>query len=92
MIKKKHLIIWGLVSALIFGVTGFASGIAVMNNTEEKIMALFSEDVKEVRQGKLTGAFIAMQDDEVLSEVWEELCSDILRDISETESEIEWIE
>lgn len=73
---KKKLVAWAAAIALVFGLVGFVVGIRI----EGDLLAEFSEDVVEVRQGKLAGAFIAMQDNEELSEQWEELCSDILRE------------
>ena len=76
---KKRFIVTLIVVALAFGSGGFVAGLRVMNDTEAKLLTLFSEDVKEVQQGKLAGAMVAMADNETLSEVWEEVCSDVIR-------------
>jgi len=80
---KKKMVLMLTAVALIFGISGFFIGTKVMNDTEEKVLAMFSEDVKEVRQGKLAGAMVAISGDEALSEAWEELCSDVLRTIAD---------
>lgn len=78
---RKRIIGSMVAIALIFGLIGFVVGLRAMENVEDRLVEIFSEDVVEVRQGKLAGAFIAMAEDEALSEQWEELCSDILRDL-----------
>lgn len=77
---KKRIMYWVIATAIIFGAGGFVVGIRVINTIEENLLAQFSEDVIEVRQGKMAGAFIALQNDAELTEQWEELCSDIIRD------------
>jgi len=80
-VKKRFIIL--IVVALVFGSGGFVAGLRVMNDTEAKLLASFSDDVKEVRQGKLAGAMVAMADNATLSEVWEEICSDVIRTVGE---------
>lgn len=80
---KKRLITLLIIVALVFGLGGFLVGIRTMNNIEDQLLSMFSEDVVEVRQGKLAGAFIAMADNESLSEGWEEVCTDVIRYIVE---------
>lgn len=76
---EKRLI-WVLIAvAFVFGSAGLVVGAKMMDDTEVKLIALFSEDVKEVRQGKLAGAMVAMADNKTLSEAWEEVCSDVIR-------------
>ena len=77
---KKRIIGYIVATALVCGLIGFVVGLRVMGNVEDRLVEMFSEDVVEVRQGKLAGAFIAMSEDEILSEQWEELCSDIIRE------------
>ena len=76
--KERFIVILVLV-AILSSLVGFLVGWRVMEDTEAKFIALFSEDVKEVRQGKLAGAAVAMSGNETLSEAWEEVCSDIIR-------------
>ena len=80
--KERFLVILVLVAAL-FGFAGFLVGWRIMEDTEAKLISLFSEDVVEVRQGKLAGAAVAMSGNETLSEAWEEVCTDIIRYVTD---------
>jgi len=66
---------------------GFVIGARSVEDAEQKVeqrlIEIFSDDVVEVRQGKIVGACIAVQNDVVLSEDWEELCSDILMELGD---------
>ena len=66
---------------------GFVIGVRSAEDAEHKVeyrlIEIFSDDVVEVRQGKIVGACIAAQDDALLSEEWEELCSDMLRELGD---------
>lgn len=73
--KTTYLLILVAV-AFLFGIIGFRAGFSVSSNFYTDILMT---DVKEVRQGRMAGAFIALADNATLSEVWEEICSDVLR-------------
>ena len=80
--KERFIVILVLV-AVLSGCVGFLVGWRIMEDTEAKFISLFSEDVVEVRQGKLAGAAVAMSGNETLSEAWEEVCTDIIRYVTE---------
>lgn len=78
--KNKIIILVLIVFvAFIFFISGFRYGFNVSNDA---ITSLLLEDKTEIRQGKLAGAMISLTENETLSEQWEELCSDIIRNVS----------
>lgn len=46
---KKRIVVWLVVTALVFGSGGFVLGLRTMNTVEENLLVAFSEEVVEVR-------------------------------------------
>ncbi len=82
MAKLKKRLAY-LVAALFCISFGFIIGVRYTEQFEETIKAQFSDDVIEVRQGKLAGWAIHSVADVALTEAWEEVTSDIIREVGE---------
>lgn len=86
--KKKALIGTALIlGSLCLLLGGFVVGARSVEDAgrkvEQRLVEIFADDVVEVRQGRIVGACIAAQNDDALSEEWEELCSDILMELGD---------
>ena len=81
--SKKKVVLLSIAIALLFGFGGFMGGVRTTQTIENKLTSMFSEDVKEVRQGKVVGSLIAAQNDPKLSDEWENICDCILDQLSE---------
>ena len=78
---KKHYIIT-VCLILVCSLASFIIGVKSIDvaKVEASLYSIFADDVVEVRQGRMAGAIIAASDNESLSESWEELTSDIIRE------------
>lgn len=86
--KKKYLIGTTIcLGCMCLLLGGFVIGVRNVEDAEKKVehrlIEIFADDVIEVRQGKIVGAYIAARNDAALSEEWEEICSDMLMELGD---------